>query len=188
MKNDVNANPSSPISKLVHEIIEKKLPYIRHYIELDQKFGNSLDCFNFYLNEEKITMLNKIRTKGINDPDSILGTYFRINPLLESPSMYKSIECIESDRKTLTKYRTGSHSLKIQTGRKERIPRNQRLCKCGLCVQTIDHVLLHCELTKNILALNESQYNDIKSFFENKNYEQLAAILGDIEQVLNLKH
>ena len=52
-------------------------------------------------------MVNKIRVKG-NDLDSILGTYLRINPTLDSPNMYNITERIESDRRTITKYTTGS--------------------------------------------------------------------------------
>ena len=153
---------------------------------LDEKFENAYDCFKFYLNEEKMAMDNKIRMKGMIDPDSILGTYLRINPKLETPSMYSKLELIESDRKTITKYRTGSHSLKIQTGRKDKIARNQRLCSCGQEVQTIDHVLFHCQIIKNITTLSQSYDNDIKNFFENENYAYLAGGLESIEKILNM--
>ena len=188
IKNDAITNPLSSISRLVNEIIDKKLPYIRHYIKLDEKFENAFDCFNFYSNKEKLSLVNKIRIKGANDLDSILGTYLRINPALESPNMYHRIDCLESDRYMLTKYRTGSHSLRIQTGRKDNEARNERICVCSRDIQTIEHVLFHCELTKNITALSETQNDDIKSFFENNNYSHVASLLESIEDVLNVRH
>ena len=97
--------------------------------------------------------------------------------------MYHKIECLEADRYTITKYRTGSHLLMIQMGRSQNTPRNDRLCQCGNEIQTIDHVLFKCALTEVI-----KQNTDIKTFFENKNYEQIAAILVTMEKLLNVKH
>ena len=187
MKNDAAANPLSPISRIFNKIIEKNLPYIQHYVKLDQNFENAFDCFKYYLNEEKTSIESKIRTKGADDHDSVLGTYLRINPTLEHPSMYKRIECTEAERYTVTKYRTGSHSLKIQTGRKDKMARNERKCVCGHDVQTIDHVLYYCNLTKNITLLGDTQNRDLKCFFDN-NVTYISGILESIEKVLNVKH
>ena len=148
----------SPISRLVKEIIAKNLPYIRHYIKLDQKFENPFDSFRFHTNNERSTLVSKVTTIGVDDIDSSLGTYLRINPTLQSPSMYHCITCIESDRYILMRYRTGSHNLRIQKGRTMNEKREERTCMCNHGVQTIDHVLFHCELTKHITALSEIQY------------------------------
>ena len=47
------------------------------------------------------------------DIDCKLGTYLRINPLLKpfKPGSYE-----ENERTIITRYRTGSHSLKIEIG------------------------------------------------------------------------
>ena len=188
IKNDAAVNPTSPISRLVKEIIAKNLPYIRHYIKIDQKFENAFDCFRFHTNNERSTLVSKVTTIGVDDIDSSLGSYLRINPTLQSPSMYHCINCIESDRYILTRSRTGSHNLRIQKGRTTNEKRDERTCMCNYGVQTIDHVLFHCELTKHITALSEIQNSDIKRFFENDNYAYTACLLESIENVLDVKH
>ena len=75
IKNDTVINPLSSISRLVNEIIDTNLPFIRHYKKLDEKFENAIDCFNYYSNEEKLSLTSKTRIKGANEPDSIHGTY-----------------------------------------------------------------------------------------------------------------
>ena len=40
-----------------------------------------------------------------------------------------------------------SHSLKVETGRWSRIPKDDRLCGCGEAIQDEEHVLLRCPKT-----------------------------------------
>ena len=56
----------------------------------------------------------------------------------------------ESTRSIITKYRTGSHNLRIQVGRRNRENRGERLCTCGDNIQTLEHVLFNCRFTKNV--------------------------------------
>ena len=51
----------------------------------------------------------------------------------------------------------------IETGRWARIPRDDRHCKCWRIVQTIDHVVLYCEMLKQYNKLDN--VTDIESFF-----------------------
>ena len=51
------------------------------------------------------------------DDDSILGTYFKINPMMETHKMYKEIICHEGDRPIITRFRVGCHKFKVQLGR-----------------------------------------------------------------------
>ena len=46
----------------------------------------------------------------------------------------------------MTRYRTGSHNLRIESGRTPYIPREERLCSCNDDIQTVKHVLLDCRL------------------------------------------
>ena len=48
-------------------------------------------------------------------------------------------------RVCITRYRTGSHNLKIESGRTPHIPRDERYCSCNTSLQTIKHVLLECQ-------------------------------------------
>ena len=92
MKHHSITNPSSPISRIFEEIMTKKMPFIKHYKKLDEKFASPNECYNFYLNEEENTLFRTIRDKGDNDIDGCLGTYLRINPNLISPPMYEEIK------------------------------------------------------------------------------------------------
>ena len=71
--------------------------------------------------------------------DSKLGTYLYVNPNLESyvPNP-KTI--MESEQELVTRFRTGSHSLSIETGWYFNIPCENRLCSRGLDVQTVWHM------------------------------------------------
>ena len=183
IKRDIAAKPYSPISRIINQILEKNLPFIRHYKKLDQKFENGHQCYLFSLKEAQQAIKNKIRTRGMVDHDSILGTYLRVNPNLESPEMYRNIKCLESERYILTKYRTGSHNL-----RKNNEARNEGLCTCGTDVQTIDHVLFNCNLTELIPHQSRNSNNNLNSFFESQSYANRATKLESIERTLNVKH
>jgi hypothetical protein len=50
----------------------------------------------------------------------------------------------------LVRYRTGSHNLRIESGRTPYIPREERLCSCNEGVQTVKHVLLNCKLVDEL--------------------------------------
>ena len=49
-----------------------------------------------------------------------------------------------------TRLRLSSHSLKIETGRWSRIASEERLCGCGLAVESEEHVLLECSKTEEV--------------------------------------
>ena len=79
-------------------------------------------------------------------------TYSSINPSFEIHPIYQQGEEAVDDylRIAFTRFRTSSHRLKVETGRWSRIPRERRLCQCGEYVQTEEHVLVDCELTRGI--------------------------------------
>ena len=139
--------------------VQHNIKFINHYRSLKTQFQNHTNCRdmqnNTFLETLKLTIRNE---RYIN---STLGTYCSINPTLETPIH----DSIESERILITKYRTGSHNLKIETGRWFRKDRSQRLCdKCNLnSLQTITHVLNECPFT--------SQYHfsgNLSEFFESK--------------------
>ena len=167
--------------------MEKNLPFIRHYKDLDQRFRNAHECYVFYAAREKTKIVEKIRDKGNGDSDSIMGTYLRINPTLETPAIYSDIKCNDSDRFKITKYRTGYDNFRIQTGRREHLLRCERLCVCGKSVQTISHVLYDCEKTINVSTLIPTPHHDLKEFFEHHLYSHTASILESTEQLLNIR-
>ena len=128
----------------------------------------------------------KIHQKFHDDADSILGTYKRVNPSLDTPSYNKDVCCHELDRKIITRYRVGCHKLRIQTGRLAGESRDRRLCTCEAELQTLDHVLFRCPLTADIREVQGQQYNDLEHFFTETNNVTTAAILKAITKKLRL--
>ena len=113
---------------------------------------------------------------------SIIGDYAKINMNRSSPEFYSKYELSEDDRQILTKYRSGSHYLKIVTGSYYRTPVEQRTCKCK-DIQTLQHVIFQCALTQHIRY--ETFPTNLQSFFAN---ETLAAKkLREIEKLLSLR-
>ena len=94
----------------------------------------------------KSTCERKIRAAA-SDADSRLGTYLVINPSLSKPVFEDKLEF---QRACISRYRTGSHDLHIESGRLTGTPREERLCVCNTGVQTVSHVLLHCPLLDEI--------------------------------------
>ena len=102
------------------------------------------------------------RLKTENDEDCRLGTYYRINPDLKG-YVPRPQYIMEFERKLITRFRTGSHSLNIELGRYCNTPRESRLCSCGYGVQTVWHIFKDCPLTKEIIHSNFSSLYEIFS-------------------------
>ena len=162
--NDITANPDSPITMLYLKAIEAKLPIIKHYQNLHTRFTSDTECYQYYRGQEMDTIRERIKSAAVRDVEGLLGTYNSINSTLQSPEFYSVYIINESDRLILTKYRTGSHALNIQKGRYNRIPREDRLCKCKEEVQDLTHIIFRCQLiaeARNIIA----QHNSLQDFF-----------------------
>ena len=93
------------------------------------------------LSEDK----ENIRVRIQNRDTSKFKTYLMLNPTLSVHEVYES-DTPEFHRKQFTRLRLISHSLKIETGRWQRVPKEQRLCTCRR-VQSEEHVLLQCPQT-----------------------------------------
>ena len=128
-------------------------------------------------------IVEKITMKHSQDTNSILGTYYRINPSLKSPVFYNKPLCFESNRITITKFRTGSHHLRIQTGRMTEENRYSRLCKCNMDIQTVEHMLFSCPNTAYIRELYDYTNLNLTSFFESDDYMKMADILKSIDEL-----
>ena len=187
MRHDASVNPTSPISCLFNMGMNENVAFLRHYKKLDEQFKTPNECYEFYAKECKTSCIENITLAGINDPYSALGTYCCMNPTLTSPKFYSQHLCNDTDRKLLTKYRTGSHNLRIQTGRHYREQRYERLCICKADIQTVDHALFRCERTADLRAFHAIGSDDINLFFENDNYIRTASILKSMQVLLDIK-
>ena len=144
MKSDCAKNPTSSISHIFLHAMNSNTTFLRHYKKLDQKFATPDECYRFHVKLHETQLRTKIQQKYDSDEDSILGTYMRINPTLQSPKLYRDISCHENDRRIITKYRVGSHELKIQSGRLAGSDRQDRICDSANGIQTVHHVLFSC--------------------------------------------
>ena len=89
--------------------------------------------------------------KFANENETKAVTDRALNPELKVHPVYDSAEYIdERARIAFTRLRLSSHSLKIETGRWSRIASEERLCGCGLAVESEEHVLLNCSKTEEV--------------------------------------
>ena len=162
MKELVSTNPTHYISKLIAATENTK--YIKHYKQLDQLYTNAEKCAETLINKFKTTRETSIRSAA-TDSNSRLGTYLYINPSICKPTF---VNKLEFQRVFITRYRCGSHNLRIEAGRTSYIPREERLCICNNDLQTVKHVLLQCPLLNGL----RERYNvlDVENGIMNENY------------------
>ena len=135
-------NPEHYISKLVQ--IADNTNYVKHYKNLLHQHIYPTSCISTMKKETFDTFTRKIQEAARNDPDSKLGSYFLVNPQFVTPSLTNKLEF---QRICITRYRTGSHNLRVERDR--RLPysnREDRICSCNMGIQTVQHVLLYCPL------------------------------------------
>ena len=156
-------HPDSLLNCLIKQAQELDIQYYKHYVMLQTKYETPDNCRKVIESEYMTTWKNKFEA-SLDDVDSKLETYYRINPTLQSDT---TNIMLETDRILLTRFRCGSHSLKLELGRfsKPRIPREQRLCKCKQGVQTIWHCFMECTLTYGHIQGN---YCDLESIFKDE--------------------
>ena len=111
---------------LFEELLEHPSKFLKHYVDLNNKYENAKDIY-----EEGINFVKREITRKNNmDNHYKFWMYLKMNPDLK-PSPFLMIP----GRMALAclKFRVGSHNLPIEKGRWCRKPRNERLCKtCGI--------------------------------------------------------
>ena len=74
----------------------------------------------------------------------------------------------DRDRVCTTRLRLSSRGLAIETGRWSRIPRDKRLCSCGV-VQTEEHVICFCRISQHVRFQSKFvavEFTNIVKFFD----------------------
>ena len=74
--------------------------------------------------------MESLRTKADKADNIVHRDYLSISNDLTAPAFYSAYLVPESDRVLVTKYRSGSHHLKMLAGSRYNTPRDRRLCKC----------------------------------------------------------
>ena len=142
------------------------LEYVTYYKQLKEKYGTPNQCERSIQLEYVRKWKESIITSSNEDANSKLGTYYDVNPDCKSEHNATYINMLELERITLSRYRTGSHNLKIETGRHSypKIAREQRICKCNEAVQTLHHILFDCNLLRDLRECRT--YNTTEEFFK----------------------
>ena len=186
VKQDCRDHPESPVSMVIQQALDQNVQFLRHYAKLERKTDTPQNCYDTFVGEHRLQIQTTVRQKFESDSGSILGTYCRVNPELCAPEFNNNIICNEIDRKTITRYRTGCHKLKIQTGRLTGDGRDTRLCSCNGGIQTLSHVLFSCPLTVNISQALNVQASNLTEFFDDMDLTKAAIVLKSIEKQLKL--
>ena len=142
----ITENPNHPLGRLIEYGKTLNLPFLKHYEKLETDFVTPQNCQDTLTRKFRDESSEKIRRKSNDDPESRLGMYMQVNPHLTPITPVENI--LECERVVLTRYRSGSHNLKIESGRLHNptIPRDERLCRCNNGIQSLSHVLFDCPL------------------------------------------
>ena len=103
--------------------------------------------------------------------------YSEMNPSLECHPMYSSNSLPEFARIAATRLRTGSHFLKVESGRWSRLDLKDRVCSCDSnSIQDESHVLFYCTLTADIRDSYPElrSYQSLNSLFQHDNVHAVA--------------
>ena len=83
-------------------------------------------------------------------------------------------------RTVFIRIRLSSHNLKIETDRWARIPRDQRMCQCGEEIQSEEHVLLRCPISRHVtetfITNTHYDYAHLEDLFRNMENKKLAEL------------
>jgi len=98
---------------------------------------------------------------------------YSIHPMHDT----SAVSVPDRDRLWATQLRLSSHRLAIETGRRSRIPRNNRLCSCG-AIQREEHVICFCPLSQSIrFQFDTVEFTSIAKFFDCANADLVCRII-----------
>ena len=133
---------------------------------------NNLKCWQLIrsiMDDETNVISNDIecRKRSVNQSQgSKFKTYCELNPDLSGHPVYSDKDIPDYQRVSFTRLRISSHSLKVETGRWSRTPRENRTCPCNdTSVQDEKHVITECELYAELRARFPNVTFEIPAFF-----------------------
>ena len=174
-------NPNHPLAQLIAHGQRINLPYLKYYEKLEADYINPRACQKALAQEFRNELTARIRRKANNDDDSRMGVYLHVNPTLTPPQQPTTI--LEFERVVISRYRSGSHNLKIESGRlaNTTIPRANRTCMCNSGVQSLRHCLFECPLLLDLYPCYT--YTSIEEAFE---LPEIHKLLIEVEKRLNV--
>ena len=105
---------------------------------------------------------------------NVIKTQFCFENYLDVPNF--------SQRRIIAKFRCSDHTLEIEKGRHNKIPREERLCKVCDCeeIETEEHFLIKCKFYDNLKSkYGIIQYEHSVNFLYETNLESLGRYLID---------
>ena len=156
----LHENPEHPLAAFIDQGRAMNLKYITYYDNLVRDFQTPEELQKQLTERFRNGWEASIRLKAGTDEQSRCGVYLRVNPNLTPPKESNNI--LEWERILTSRYRCGSHDLRIETGRMANptIPRDERLCSCNTGVQSLHHVLFDCPLIEDLRE--EYQFTSIE--------------------------
>ena len=148
--------------------MENNITYSKYYENLKSNFLNPVSCLNICRGIYFETWKCKLTPEAEKDKDIRLGTYFRINPLLEKHVSLDQ-DVMEIERILVIRFQTGSHSLV------DAIARENMFCVCRTNVQTVWHVFMECPIT---CGINHRNHRDIKKIFNDENIHKKLLLIS----------
>ena len=118
-----------------------------------------------------------------------LNFYYKIKTNY-SPSVYLDLTRKNPSRKTLVKLRISSHKLRIETGRYDNIPRDERLCNLCNCNRIEDetHFLLDCPSFSSIREMFFSKLEPKIPFPRLQSHETLLShLMNSTDYFINIQ-
>ena len=184
----IKSRQKSFLAKMIRERANMQDDPLMHVIRLTRSknakmssYIESLFSTDDFVKADKCARMERARsstrTKTV--------TYCSINPTFELHPIYQNSDEPLDDylRIAFTRFRTSSHRLKVETGRWSRLPRERRICKCGVGVQSEEHVLVECELAEPI----KQKYGiDVTSFNSFMSLKKSKAQLQMLREILKL--
>ena len=135
---------SNPLLYVIELGRKYKLKEVLHYDKLLSDFASAEEIVeNFF------ETIRKSIQKKAEEGKSKYITYMEINPGLETPEVYYKIKN-KNHRAMIAKLRMSSHNLQIEMGRRIGLKREERICCCGVDVETEKHFLLECGLYQEV--------------------------------------
>ena len=102
-RNSCRNNPEATLSKIFQQTVDKNISFLRYYKQLDSDVNDPEECYKHYMS---VNMNNIEEASYSADGDSILGTYYRINPEIKSSDFYYKPMYMGTDRIIINQYRT----------------------------------------------------------------------------------
>ena len=132
------------------------------------------------IEEDKLSRAERLRAAS----STKRATYVNLNPTLQQHSLYKNDYLDEYKRKEFTRYRVSSHNLKVETGRWGRVERENRVCTRNIGgIQDEEHVIFHCELTKNIRERFAFQSDSLQGIYEELDDRTLCEMFYEMSKI-----